>query len=202
MKLHDNTKQKCDGNCFSESLALHPSVLAVVSQLIGSNILVRNGDVFAKRSGNTHEIDWHVDSPFSWSKSMGMINCWIALNDVDENRGALQYISGSHRHVFQREPPDKYHLTLEREQLEELDLRSTSCNVMPMGHMSIHSFRTVHASGKNMSDLRRIGLVIRFMSAETTPTVAETGQAFLAQGQPGIWTNKLRNYFPISWNIQ
>jgi hypothetical protein len=42
---------------------------------------------------------------------------------------------------------------------------------------------------------------LRFMAARTLPEVAECGQAFLVQGNPGAWSRKLRPEFPISWSI-
>lgn len=183
-----------------QSLARHPVILQHASQAIGPDILVRNGDVFIKSPQKKTEICWHVDTPFSWPESKGMINCWIGLNPTSPFHGGLQYIPKSHQHIFEQEPPDKYSLSLTSKQVKELNLKSAVSNIMPTGHMAIHSFRTVHNSLVNKSEIRRIGLVIRFISAQTTPEVAETGQAFLAQGNPRLWKNKLRPYFPISWN--
>lgn len=185
-----------------QSLAKHPVILKQVSQLIGPNILLRNGDIFIKNVGSILIIGWHVDTHFSWEQSAGMINCWIGLNPTSPFHGGLEYIPKSHKHSFKNEPPNKKRLSLSPEQLEELDLTTAVPNIMPAGHMAFHSFRTVHRSTANESEIRRIGLVLRFISAETSPKIAEAGQAFLVQGNPQKWKNRLLPYFPISWSIK
>ena len=185
-----------------QSLANHPSIVQHVSTLIGPDILVRNGDVFIKGPQGIRAIGWHVDTPYEWSKTRTMLNCWIGLNPISPFHGGLQYIPKSHKHVFRREPPNKELLSLQKDQIEELDVETAVSLVMPPGHMAIHSFRTVHSSLANQSNIKRIGLVIRFISAQTPPEIAETGQAFLVQGSPRLWKNRLRDYFPISWSIK
>jgi ectoine hydroxylase-related dioxygenase (phytanoyl-CoA dioxygenase family) len=172
-----------------------------MSQLLGPDLLVRNGDVFIKRPGCVQEIDWHVDSSFPWDRSEGLATCWIGLTPATQDNGGVQYIPESHRHVFTREPMDRFDLTLSAEMVSELDLSSGIQGIMDPGQMAVHAFRTVHRSEANRSDDRRIGMVLRFMAARTFPDVAECGQAFLVQGDPGAWSGKLRPEFPISWSI-
>ena len=185
-----------------QSLARHPVIVRYVSQLIGPNILVRNGDVFIKGPKAVHIIRWHVDTPYDWSKTAKMVNCWIGLNPISPFHGGLQYIPESHKHTFKREPPNKNKLSLLEDQMKELDPKTAIPLVMPAGYMAFHSFRTVHNSLSNKSDIKRIGLVLRFMSAHTPQEFAEAGQGFLVQGSPKLWENQLRDYIPISWSVK
>lgn len=185
-----------------QSLARHPAITKVVSQLIGPNLLIRNGDIFIKNPEGILKIGWHVDTPFAWPASRGMINCWLGLTSTSPFQGGLYYIPQSHTHIFQQEPRSKNTLSLTEEQLSELDLPSAIPSIMSTGQLAVHSFRTVHSSAVNKSPNRRIGIVLRFISAQTRPEIAEANQAFLVQGSPGRWKKRLRPYFPISWSIK
>jgi non-heme Fe2+,alpha-ketoglutarate-dependent halogenase len=181
-------------------LATHPAVIEAMSELLGSDLLVRNGDVFIKPVGSRRGIDWHVDTPHPWPDSRGLATVWIGLTEASEENGGVQYLPGSHLKIFEREPADRESLTLDPEQCAELRLSSAEQVRMRPGQMAVHSFRTVHRSQRNLSSDRRIGMVLRFLSADTSPEIAECGQAFLVHGSAGAWEGRLRPEFPISWS--
>ncbi len=59
------------------------------------------------------------------------------------------------------------------------------------GQMSLHHGRLFHASGPNVSDDRRIGMAIRYITPDVKPLVAERDYAMLVRGadRRGNWIN-------------
>ena len=50
--------------------------------------------------------------------SRGMATCWIALTDANVENGGLEYVVGSHKHLFQQDIVD--HMSLSELQINEI----------------------------------------------------------------------------------
>ncbi len=51
--------------------------------------------IFAKEAGTKTRTGWHTDQPY-WPISGPIMTTWIALDPVDDDNGALEFIPGSH----------------------------------------------------------------------------------------------------------
>lgn len=181
------------------TISLQPSLLAQLKILVGPNILLRNADVFIKQPRTKREIAWHVDTPHPWKHSSSMWNIWIALNETTLRNGALEFCVNSHRHLFSQPIKDKEHLNLSPQQLAELDDYERVHNCMSAGYFSAHSFRTAHRSGANRSMKKRIALVLRLFSAETSQEISECGQAVTLSGHSNHYQDP--SSLPITWSV-
>ena len=177
----------------------HPRILAAASSVLGPNVLIRNADIFVKAVDDPKRIRWHVDCTSPESEANKLLTMWIAISDSTMENGAVEWVKGSHAFELPPEVHDKASLSYPPEGAAHLDQLPRAPNLLRAGQMSLHHFRTVHRSGTNLTEKPRIGLVLRMMAGDVTPTAAETGKGILLAGEniPGHF--KLVQELPVSW---
>ncbi|KAL3811903.1 hypothetical protein ACHAXA_001428 [Cyclostephanos tholiformis] len=130
---------------------------------------------------------FHRDSPYFMFEPNDVITVWIALDDMDDEVGPLEYVRGSHlwgdgrfgscRYFFGKRKnknnnnnyTDLLYSAARREGITdpESTLAVVSLAGMRTGGMSVHNGRTWHGSGRNASSVRsRRGYGLHFVPAE------------------------------------
>ncbi len=180
-------------------MCTHPTIIAAAQDILGPNLLIRNADIFVKPAHNDREINWHVDCTAPISEAGKMLTAWLALTESSPGNGCMEWLPGSHRMVLPEGSVDKHTLTFRGEALTRADCSERVSNILRPGELALHNFRTVHRSGGNFTEKPRIGLVIRFMSADIDPLAAESGKGFLAAGENDPGHFSLARTFPVTW---
>ncbi|MEM1270305.1 MAG: phytanoyl-CoA dioxygenase family protein [Bacteroidota bacterium] len=81
-----------------EQYVRSPRISGIAKQLAGSSELrLFHDQALVKPAHSTKASPWHQDQPYWPSKEGGMFSCWMALDDVIIERGAMQFIAGSHK---------------------------------------------------------------------------------------------------------
>ncbi len=182
--------------CLMHELVTHPRVLHFVGQVLGSEeLLVRNADLVVKEPIDRSSFGWHPDTyqDNGYFKE-DITTAWIALTPAKNANGGLWLSDRSH---MREESPagvdEDFNQTA-------LDLDVSVEAVYSPGEVSCHHGRTLHASGSNMSDMRRIGLAVRYFSPRVKKEVAGCGAAFLACGDARkLGGYSTRESFPTRW---
>lgn len=182
-------------------LATHPRVLDAVESILGPNLLVRNADVFTKEVISEETVSWHRDTAERGPLTDQLCTAWIGLTDSTAQNGAMEFLSGSHREELAHPLTTKESLSLSPKAVQELDQQRIRVNAQSAGHLSIHHFRTIHQSRDNWTDERRIAFVVRYMSPDVTPRVAECGIGLLARGRNTTNHFRIKGSFPVSWDV-
>ncbi|MEQ8665155.1 MAG: phytanoyl-CoA dioxygenase family protein [Rhodospirillales bacterium] len=163
-------------------LARHPVLVAAVEPLVGSDIVLWSCDWNVKRAGTGDYVPWHQDAPYWNLSSDDVVTVWIAVGDVTRHNGAMQVVPGSHREgrlgeidaasgVFeaysegQRTTDDDCMFPFAHLK-DDYDDRSVFVELRS-GEFSMHSINLIHGGGPNPSTADRIGLGLRYMSADT-----------------------------------
>ena len=177
----------------------HPRILAAARSVLGPNVLIRNADIFVKAVDDPRRIRWHVDCTAPESEAKKLLTMWIAISDSTTENGAVEWVKGSHTFDLPPEIQDKSSLSYSSAGAAQLDQLPRASNLLKAGQMSLHHFRTVHRSGNNLTEVPRIGLVLRMMSSDVTEAAAETGKGILLAGEniPGHF--KLVQDLAVSW---
>ena len=181
-------------------MCTHPTIISAVQSLWGPNILIRNADIFVKPTMSDRAINWHVDSTAPIEQSRKMVTAWLALTESSADNGCMEWIPGSHKMCLSKGSVDKKSLSLQGDSVARANLSERVSNILKPGQLALHHFRTVHSSGGNFTEKPRVGLVIRFIAADTDPDAAESGKAFLVAGsnEPGHFD--IRKTFPVTWD--
>lgn len=173
--VHENN------DCFKE-LAASPRLLAIIKQILGSEVYIHQSRINFKPGFKGKEFYWHSDFE-TWHAEDGMprmraLSCSIALEDNTLFNGALMVIPGSH-HVFVsctgETPDDHYKNSLRRQEYGVPDEESLTKLVnqsgiqMPVGKAGsviLFDCNLMHGSSGNISPYPRSNAFYVYNSVE------------------------------------
>lgn len=161
-----------EGNPWHEPLfrlACSPSVLNSVEQLLGPDIIMFTAFMIAKPGGAGVEVPWHQDGHYSPHRPLNGLSVWIALDRVDRENGCVRFVPGSHAnglipHYKEGRKDVSTNYNIDR---AHFDPESAVEAVLDPGQFSMHGVYTIHGSSPNVSNRRRAGFVIDYMSARS-----------------------------------
>jgi hypothetical protein len=137
-------------------LATHPRVLDAVEDLLGPDLLVWATELFAKHPQDTGiAIGWHRDRPYMGFDSGRTVTAWIALSESTPANGCLRAVRGLGRPALPS--------------ADEAGNASVVDVVLAAGEMSLHDPDILHGSAANRSDVKRVGLAVRYVTPDARP---------------------------------
>lgn len=170
-------------------IALDSRVLDAVEGVLGPDIMIWSAEFFIKEANTAHTVGMHQDLTYwGMGETPDQVTAWIALSPATEESGCMDFVCASHKNPILPHK-DTYSNTnlLSRGQeiaVDVADEDKTRITLAP-GQMSLHHGLTIHGSGPNRSDDRRIGLAIRYLNPNARQLVADRDYAILARGTDG-----------------
>ena len=167
-------------------IARDPGILDVIEGVLGPNILIYSTEFFIKEPNTRHIVSMHQDLTY-WGLGAidGLVTAWIALSPATPASGCMDFVAGSHKNaILEHEDSFDPNNLLSRGQEVKVDVASsdkTSIEIHP-GQMSLHHGLTIHGSGPNRSDDRRIACVVRYIRPDIAQQVGGTDYAMPARG--------------------
>lgn len=154
--------------------AIHPTIIEAARRLVGENLIMWGGEIFAKPAGVGKATPWHQDcynpaiKPGPGRERARSAMIWIAIDPCDEENGCLRFIPGSGRagtveHI--RDDKSEALLSFEAD-TQRFDVDSSVPAIRKPGQFSAHDLYCVHGAQPNNSNRRRAGLTFHYMNAE------------------------------------
>lgn len=166
-------------------IARHPRVLDHVEQILGPNILLWDSFVPTKPPHSDGHFGWHQDGTF-WpiAPLEETVAVWLALDDVSPKNGGMRMVPGSWRlgqldHEVTYDPVSM--LRRGQRVTDEIDENKVVDIVLKPGQASFHGHLTLHQSGPNQSDRRRLGVGLNYVSSAVSPTEGQKASALLVR---------------------
>ena len=188
---------------WANEIVRHPKILDAVEDLIGPNILCWVTHYFAKQPGEDVQVSWHQDASY-WPLSPSLtVTGWLALDEVDEGNGPMQFIPRSHLHghiEFEDSTAEENNVLVQKVVAPDQYGDCPVSVILNAGQMSLHSDLLLHGSSPNRSDRRRCALTFRFTPPEVTPLSADKKEAILCRGE-NISTGWINRKRPLKENI-
>ena len=141
----------------------NPKILDAVESLIGEDILVCGTTLFIKNPNEKGFVSYHQDAKYIGLEPHNWVTAWVAITDSNEHNGCMRMWSGSHKDNL-KEHDQKFNqgnLLTRGQTVKNVPEEKTTPLVLTAGQMSLHHPATVHGSGLNKSDDRRIGFTIQ-----------------------------------------
>lgn len=185
-----NQYKRANSNCvipLAAKLSTNPAVLDVVEKIIGPDILIWGSEFLIKEPGTKHMISMHQDLTYwGMGSTNKQVTAWIALSPATRASGCMDFVKGSHKNEILPHKDtfaDDNMLSRGQEiQVDVADDDKVPIELQP-GQMSLHHGLTIHGSGPNVSDDRRIAFVVRYIAPDVQKTVGGKDYAMLARGQ-------------------
>jgi hypothetical protein len=166
-------------------LGRHPRILDAVEDLIGPDILLWAVGHFDKKPRDPGFLAWHQDATYWGLSEPTGVSAWVALTPSTRANGCLRIIPGSqtagqqrHRDTFAARNlasrGQEIAVAVDEAAAVDIELRP--------GELSLHHMLLVHGSEPNPSDLRRCGIVLRYLPPHVRPTAGFRDSATLVRG--------------------
>ncbi len=172
---------------FLVDIARRPTILDVVEGILGPDILIYAAEFFIKEPRTESIVSMHQDLTY-WGLGAidGLVTAWLALSPATVESGCMDFVRGSHKQpILPHEDTFDAKNLLSRGQEVKVDIadeEKTPFMLQP-GEMSLHHGLTIHGSGPNGSDDRRIGCVIRYVRPDMEQKVGAVDYAMAARGE-------------------
>ena len=151
----------CERSLAFRRLIHHEPILDAVEDLIGPNIMLFHDQALFKPAFEGGPIFWHQDNAYWKCRPANLVSCWLTLDDVDRDNGAMQILPCSHLqpHLHDRSEQSgallKTKLEIDEAQVVSVDL--------PAGACMFHHCQTLHCTHPNATDRQRRAFAIHFM---------------------------------------
>ena len=184
-----NTYKRVNAHCvmpLAARIGSDPRILDVVEGILGPDILVYGVEFFIKEPQTKHMVSMHQDLTY-WGLGAidGLVTMWLALSPATLQSGCMEFARGSHKNaILPHEDTFDDNNLLSRGQEVQVDVAPEDrvpIELMP-GQISLHHGLTVHGSGPNSSDDRRIAAVVRYCTPEIAQQVADKDYGMLVRG--------------------
>jgi len=160
-------------------------ILDAVQSLIGKNILVCGTTLFIKNPKEKGFVSYHQDAKYIGLEPYNWVTAWVAITDSTEHNGCMRMWSGSHKDNLKDHDQkfNKGNLLTRGQTVDNVPEQETKALILSAGQMSLHHPKTVHGSGLNKSDDRRIGFVIQSYIGSNVKQVIGKNSVQLARGE-------------------
>ncbi len=146
--------------------ALHPRILDIVEQLMGSDIILWQSTIWNKAAAVGNFTPWHQDGDYWPIDPLETLTVWIPTTRITVKNACLRVIPRSH---LSREL--KPHRDLVRKSLEFSRELEPACYdeadaidlELDAGQMVLFDVRTVHGARPNDGTLPRTAFAVRYM---------------------------------------
>ena len=144
-------------------VCLNKNILDSVESIIGKNILICGTTLFIKEENEKGFVSFHQDAKYIGLEPNNWVTVWLAVTDANEKNGCMRMLPGSHKDnlKYHEQKFDENNLLTRGQTIENVSLNKTDPIILKAGEISLHHPLTVHGSGLNYSDDRRIGFVIQ-----------------------------------------
>lgn len=158
---------------WADELVHHPTILDVIEDVIGPNILCWTTNFFIKEANSRGFVSWHQDATYWGLEPDDIVTAWVAFTKSDLESGCMKVIPGTHTQS-QLSHIDTFHqdnlLSRGQEIAVAVDESKAVDLVLQPGEISLHHIKLVHGSAPNRSADRRIGLAIRYIPTHVRQT--------------------------------
>ncbi len=170
----------------AHEIGTHPAILDAVEGVLGPDILLYSVEFMTKEAHSKNVVTMHQDLAYwGYGESDGILTAWLALSPATKQSGCMDFVKGSHKSpIIPHKDTFSETNLLSRGQEIQVDVAEEDkvCGELQPGQISLHHGLMIHGSGPNVSDDRRIGAVIRYLSPHVVKPNGFRDYGFPARG--------------------
>jgi ectoine hydroxylase-related dioxygenase (phytanoyl-CoA dioxygenase family) len=152
-----------------ERLMRHPTLVAVVQDLLGPAVRLHSSKINLKSPRYGSPVEWHQDWAFYPHTNDDLLAVGVMLDDCTGDNGPLLVVPGSHRGPTFDHHAEGYFCGA----IDPVLIGDEIARAVPLtgraGAMSFHHVRLVHGSAQNVSSLPRTLLLYEYGAADAWP---------------------------------
>ncbi|MEM6373116.1 MAG: phytanoyl-CoA dioxygenase family protein [Pseudomonadota bacterium] len=157
------------------NIARGPGLLDVIETVLGPDILIYSTEFFIKEPNIRQIVSMHQDLTY-WGMGAvdGLVTAWIALSPATPDSGCMDFVAASHKNaILEHEDSFDPNNLLSCGQEVNVDVQDADKTAIEIhaGQMSLHHGLTIHGSGPNRTEDRRIACVVRYVHPDIAQQV-------------------------------
>jgi ectoine hydroxylase-related dioxygenase (phytanoyl-CoA dioxygenase family) len=156
----------------------HPTVLAILRQLVAPAIRFDTSKLNMKAAGYGAAVEWHQDWAFYPHTNDDLCAVGVMMDDCALENGPLLCIPGSHRGPVHDHHAEGVFCGAIDPATPGIDFAAAIACTGKAGSISIHHARTIHGSAINTSDRMRRLFLLQYRAADAWPLVGGLQPAF------------------------
>ncbi|MBT6146308.1 MAG: phytanoyl-CoA dioxygenase family protein [Gemmatimonadetes bacterium] len=153
--------QMCERSLAFRKVLYHEAILDIAEDLIGPNLQLFHDQALFKPARHGGPIHPHQDNAYWRCLPANLVSCWLTLDDVDVDNGAMHLLPGSHLQPAEHEHGD---VLLDA---SGMDRDAANAVPLPAGGALFHHCQTLHFTPPNHTDRQRRAYAIHFMTPGT-----------------------------------
>ncbi|HVF09649.1 MAG TPA: phytanoyl-CoA dioxygenase family protein [Abditibacteriaceae bacterium] len=157
--------QMCERNLHFRRLLYETRIRDIVQVLSGPNSRLFHDQALFKPARTGGPITWHQDNAYWKCAPANLVSCWLTLDDVVRENGAMQVLPGSHRKPVWHDVTDTS-ILLDSEKY--IDTSQAVVVDLPAGGCMFHHCQTLHSTEPNNTERQRRAYAIHFMPPGTS----------------------------------
>ncbi len=163
--------QMCERSLLFRQLLYDKRILDIVEDLIGPNIQLFHDQALYKPAHNGESVFWHQDNAYWQCLPAQLVSCWLTLDDVNVDNGAMHVIPGSHLRPIEHKRSAKTSALLDMG--DQVDESKATIIDLPAGGVMFHHCQNWHYTPPNRTDRQRRAFAIHFMQPGTRGKTGE-----------------------------
>ena len=164
--------QMCERSIHFRQLLYDTRILDIAEDLIGPNIQLFHDQALYKPAHHGGPVFWHQDNAYWKCMPANLVSCWMTLDDVNVENGAMHLLPGSHLTPVGHERSAQTSALLDYG--DQVDQAQAAIVDLPAGGALFHHCQTLHYTPPNQTGRQRRAFVIHFMPPGTRS--AHTGE--------------------------
>ena len=160
--------QMCERSLAFRRLLYDGRILDIVESLIGPNIQLFHDQALYKPAQHGESVFWHQDNAYWKCVPANLVSCWLTLDDVDRENGAMHLLTGSHRSPVDHDRSESTTSLLDVG--ANIDTDDATVMDLPAGGVMFHHCQTLHYTPPNRTTRDRRAFAIHFMTPGTSRT--------------------------------
>jgi non-haem Fe2+, alpha-ketoglutarate-dependent halogenase len=170
---------------WADAIVHNTALLDALEDLIGPDILLFHFTLQTKEAHRQTYAQWHQDDAYFHLDPAEQVTAWVALSEASELSGALRMIPESHKRGLtdHNDNVDPESIIGRPQEVAGYGPKDGVLVPLQPGEMSLHHTHTLHSSGPNDSDDRRIGLTLSYIPTHVRPTGDIRPSALLMRGR-------------------
>ena len=153
--------QMCERNIHFRKLVYHERILDVIEDLLGPNIQLFHDQALYKPAQHGGAVYWHQDNAYWRCTPPNLVSCWLTLDDVTLDNGAMQFIPGTHFKAIEHDRAKTTNTLLDSG--DQVGDAQPVVVDLPAGGIAIHHCQTLHQTAPNTTDRQRRAFAIHYM---------------------------------------
>ena len=155
----------CERSIVFRKLIYDKRIVDILADLMGPNIMLYHDQALFKPAFHGGPVFWHQDNAYWHCRPANLVSCWMTLDAVNRDNGAMQVIPGSHLKPVWHNTSGSTDKLLDIE--GGIDTAKAVVVDLPAGGCMFHHCQTLHYTQPNTTPNQRRAFAIHCMQPGT-----------------------------------